>query len=95
MQLSGGSMKDILCMGNGMVNCVTDFEFFVIRNQTDETKDILQRTSGVLGLAPDEADNGPSFLTSLRALKKISSLQVGIKMNSMGGGSKLTMGGYD
>lgn len=62
---AGESKKDRACLSNQNV-CVNDFEFFVINKNTDETRDVLQRTDGVIGLAPDDKDNGPSFLTSLK-----------------------------
>ncbi len=62
---AGLSVKDRTCLGGQNV-CVDDFEFFVINRWTDEAREKLQKTDGVIGLAPDDDDNGPSFLTSLR-----------------------------
>ena len=54
------------------------------------------RTDGVVGLAPDKKDNGPSFLASLRDKKMIDRLQVGVPMTSNGAkSSKMTFGGAD
>ena len=83
MRYAGGTIKDTLCIEQNNV-CVEEFEFFVIRNQTDETRNAIMRTDGVMGLAPDQADNGPSFLTSLRARGIITHHQVGVRMYSNG-----------
>jgi hypothetical protein len=54
------------------------------------------RTDGVVGLAPDKKDNGPSFLASLRDKKLIDRLQVGVLMTANGAqSSKMTFGGAD
>lgn len=48
-----------------------------------------------MGLAPDENDNGPSFMTSLRNLTIINRLMVSLEMYSLGKGtSRITFGGY-
>lgn len=49
-----------------------------------------------MGLAPDNDDNGPSYLTSLRNLSLINNLIVSIRMASMNTGvSRIVFGGYD
>jgi len=70
---AGGSMLDKVCMTSSSV-CLDKFEFFVIRNNTDETRDYLQRTDGVIGLAPDDSGNGESFLTTLKKNNLINKL---------------------
>lgn len=95
MRYAGLTVKDSLCVGATANPCVPDFEFFVIKNDT-ENRAMLQRTDGVMGLAPDREDNGPSYLTSLRNLSLIHKLQVGVRMTSMNGGrSRITFGGYN
>jgi len=98
MKYAGTTVKDMMCIDNSPTNrtCVDDFEFFVIRNQTDETRYSIMRTDGVIGLAPDKKDNGPSFLAALREKKTIDRLQVGILMTANGAqSSKMTFGGVD
>lgn len=73
-----------------------EFEFFVIRNNTYETRDFLQRTAGVIGLAPDDVSNGDSFLTSLKKNNVVSKIQVGVRMSAKDGkNSRMTLGGID
>ena len=73
MKYAGGTAIDTVCFEN-TDTCAGEYEFFVIRNQTDETRDALQRTDGVIGLAPDQKDNGPSFLTVLKEQKLVDRL---------------------
>ena len=49
-----------------------------------------------MGLAPDNDDNGPSFMTSMRNISLIDKLQISVRMDSSNkGGSRITFGGYD
>lgn len=54
----------------------------MIKNDTSE-RSALQRCDGIMGLAPDTDDNGPSYMTSLRNLTLIDQLQISFQMNSM------------
>jgi hypothetical protein len=54
-----------MCIGNDSSNCLAKFEFFVVKNLTQNVSEDLQQTSGVIGIAPDIKENGPSFLTAL------------------------------
>ncbi len=74
LKYAGSSMIDRVCMKSNNSVCVDDFEFFVIRNNTYETRDFLQRTAGVIGLAPDDSANGDSFLTALKKTNQVSKL---------------------
>lgn len=95
LKYAGYSVKDSVCVGTKATPCINDFEFFVINNDTEQ-RSALQRCDGIMGLAPDNDDNGPSYMTSLRNLSLISKLQVSMLMQSMNGGkSKMTFGGYD
>jgi hypothetical protein len=67
VKYAGITMQDTVCIEGS--SCVDNFEFFVIKNQTDETRNSIMRTDGVIGLAPDREDNGPSFLASLKEKK--------------------------
>lgn len=80
MKYAGATIKDTMCVSGNDKTCIQDFEFFVITNQTEGTRSSLQSTDGVVGLAPDMADNGPSFLKSLLDLKIIDKLEVGVRM---------------
>jgi hypothetical protein len=49
-----------------------------------------------MGLAPDNDDNGPSYMTSLRNISLIDQLQISFQMTSMNKKkSVMTFGGYD
>jgi len=97
MKYAGKTFKDMVCIETNNV-CVDDFEFFVIRNQTAETRNSIMRTDGVIGLAPDKTDNGPSFLAALQNKSVIEKLQVGVRMIAnaeKGQVSRMTFGGFD
>ena len=97
MKYAGTTYSDILCIESNNV-CADDFEFFVIRNQSDETRNSIMRTDGVIGLAPDRLDNGPSFLAALKSKNVIEKFQVGVRMIAnaqLGQISRMTLGGID
>lgn len=57
---------------------------------------MLQKCDGIMGLAPDNDDNGPSYMTSLRNISLIDQLQISFQMTSMNKKKSLmTFGGYD
>lgn len=95
LKYAGSTVKDTVCVGNKGTPCVDQFEFFVIMNDTEQGS-VLQRCDGIMGLAPDEDDNGPSYMTSLRNISLIDQLQISFQMTSMNKKkSTMTFGGYD
>lgn len=93
-KLQGESVKDTVCIAPKNTPCVENFEFFVIKQNRDLSA--LDYADGIMGLAPDANDNGPSYMTSLRNLSLIDKLQVSFKMTSLNGAkSTVTFGGYD
>jgi hypothetical protein len=100
LKYAGNSVKDTVCVGGGNKAktpspCVDNFEFFVISNDT-EHRTYLQRCDGIMGLAPDNDDNGPSYLTSLRNMSLINHIQVSFRMRAQAKEkSRLVFGGVD
>jgi hypothetical protein len=95
LKYAGNTYKDTVCVGNKGDPCVNDFEFFLISNDTEQGS-VLQKCDGIMGLAPDEEDNGPSYMTSLRNISLIDKLQISFQMTSMNKKkSVMTFGGYD
>ena len=78
----GHTVRDTVCVNNKAnpsTPCVPDFDFFEITNETKSRYNI-SGSEGVLGLAPDKDDNGPSFLSKLYELKMISYLSIGLSI---------------
>ena len=57
-------------------SCVSDFEFFLITSQTG-----LSGLTGILGLSPDVANNGPSYIGTLYQQNMIDSEMVSFALN--------------
>jgi hypothetical protein len=79
---SGDTVKDTVCIGAASNPCVSDYEFFVIQNDTAQRQE-LQGTAGIMGMAPDSVDDGPAFLTALKTAGLIGKLQVSFLMTSL------------
>ena len=86
VKLNGTFVADRVCLRKGI--CVSDFGFLKI------TKEIgLYRINGILGLAPDENGNGPSFIGAMRDEGLIDEEIATFWLNDNSIGSKVTFGG--
>jgi hypothetical protein len=68
--LTGFSSKDEMCVNGRNGNsskqeCVKEYEFFTVTNMSTEIY-AFDESSGELGLGFDQAENGDSFITSLK-----------------------------
>lgn len=86
----------MVCLGKDGSTCLDQFEFFMVNNLTFNASIDLQKTEGVIGLAPDISSNGISFINALKKKGLIDYSRIGIRMIAQGDGtSKITLGGVD
>lgn len=79
--LNGDTYIDQVCVYIGIHNktCVyTGFSFFEI---TSVTGPPLGNYDGILGLAPDDPNNGPSYITAMKDKNLISRKMLGLQFN--------------
>ena len=69
---------------------MTNFRFLVV----DSAKNFA-KLDGIIGLAPDDLSNGPSFLAELYNQKIIDKKLISIDLNYPPGTSRITFGGIN
>ncbi|CDW83707.1 eukaryotic aspartyl protease family protein [Stylonychia lemnae] len=84
----GQSYLDKVCLNE--IVCADNFQFLAITVQTG-----IKGFDGILGLAPDQESNGPSYVAKLKESKVIDKKQVGLYIASDVDGSVMSFGGYD
>ncbi len=81
--------SDAVCI-ESKTRCVTNFTFLTITDVDGKMADF----DGYIGLAPDDPNNGPSFIAELYNQNVIDEKLVTIDLNSPGT-SKITIGNLD
>ena len=81
--LTGDMVTDNVCLGND--HCLTATDFFEINY------DFLSDYDGIFGLAPVDADEGPSFIKNLQEQGNITENSASLWFNKTAG--ILTLGG--
>jgi hypothetical protein len=92
--LIGDTRIDEVCVYEGTKNkiCVfNEFTFFEVTSMNGI--ELSSNYSGILGLAPDNPSNGPSFITSMKNKGVISRRMLGMQINNSSLNSFVTYGG--
>lgn len=93
-QLNGRVTKDKVCLveSDNRLTCVDNgFNFFEITGMTNIK--LANAYSGILGIAPDDPTNGPSFVASLKNGNYIKYKMLGINLQKSPMTSYVTFGG--
>jgi hypothetical protein len=74
----GDDYNDTVCIGTSHGNCVDGFRFLSV---TDVDPNIIP-LDGMIGLAPDDPSNGPSYIASLKDAGMIDKKQFGLMIGT-------------
>lgn len=72
-------MNDTVCVQDQNKYCVKNFRFLDIL----KVKSQMAPMDGVIGLAPDDPSNGPSFIATLADQGKIDKKMVGLLLTTV------------
>lgn len=75
----GDDMNDTVCVQDQNKYCVKNFRFLDIL----KVKSQMAPMDGVIGLAPDDPSNGPSFIATLADQGKIDKKMVGLLLTTV------------
>eukprot|EP00347_Sterkiella_histriomuscorum_P017906 403347527 len=89
----GDDIQDTVCIFDKKQWCADKFRFLTVTDVLDS----MTPMDGVIGLAPDDQYNGPSFIATLFEQKKIDKKMLGIMITTVDSGkeSSIVLGGYD
>lgn len=71
-------------------DCISSFKFFGIVKQSG-----LDSYDGILGLSPDNGNNGPSYVSNLKNFGIIDTSKIGFFISKGLQDSVMTFGGWD
>jgi hypothetical protein len=92
--VKGDDIIDTVCIYKKEGYCAEEFRFLSV----DKVDAKMLSVDGVIGLAPDDPSNGPSFIASLHKQFIISEKKFGLIMgprNQSQINSAITIGGHD
>lgn len=89
----GDDVADTVCIFKKDQWCAEKFRFLSVT----DVKEAMTAMDGVIGLAPDDPSNGPSFIATLFDQGKIDKKMLGIMITEASSGkeSSIVLGGYD
>jgi hypothetical protein len=85
----GDDAQDRVCMHDNNT-CVLNFRFLGVTNSQN-----ISAIDGIIGLAPDDPSNGPSFVAQLKTDGYIDKKMFGIGLKTSSSNANITFGSVD